>query len=159
MLTVAVDYDDTITSDVSLWLQIISLFKSNGWSVMIVTGRRNTISNRQEIEQCVPGVPVYFAYDQPKRDFMDSHGISIDVWIDDVPEMIIGDLSGDVSRLKNEVYSMGVAQGVAANVIADLTQRLASAKAILLEAIGAYDNGEPCIDRWWCARAKDWCDE
>jgi hypothetical protein len=114
MLTVAVDYDDTITADADLWRQVIAMFKSRGWVVVIVTDRRQTFDNRREIEQCVQGVPIYFAYDQPKRDYMESLGINVDIWIDDTPDMIVGDLSGEVSRLQRTIEAMKYAHGVLA---------------------------------------------
>lgn len=91
MTTVALDFDDTYTLDPDLWRQIIGAFKARGWTVLIVSARRPTLENRQEIARALPphfNIPILLAYDEPKRIYTERMGFSVDVWIDDYPEGI-----------------------------------------------------------------------
>jgi hypothetical protein len=90
--TFCLDFDGTFTADVELWSQWVKLAQSRGHRVVCVTGRRESFEARRELERSLPsGVDVFFAYDEPKRQHAERNGISVDVWIDDIPWMITGD--------------------------------------------------------------------
>ena len=89
MATIAIDYDDTFTLDPVAWFSVVCVLQAHGHRVVCVTARRNVIERRQEVEQAMPaGVDVFCVFDQPKRSAMRERGISVDVWIDDRPEVI-----------------------------------------------------------------------
>lgn len=88
-LTVAIDFDDTFTSDVDTWREVIVLLQRSGHRVICVSARRNEIGHRQELMRALPdGVKVLLAYDVPKRLYAKSQGVDVDIWIDDAPESI-----------------------------------------------------------------------
>lgn len=89
-LTIAIDFDDTFMADPGLWELFIRLARCLGHTVICVTARRGKfLEDRQEVEQALPaGVKAYFSYDTPKRTYMASQGVEVDIWIDDIPEGI-----------------------------------------------------------------------
>lgn len=92
--TIAIDFDRTFTSDIDMWRHLIWVFFKRGHVVWLVTGRHHTPENRQLV-QGVVGSPwgefltgSVFCDHRPKRDVTRELGIMIDVWIDDLPELI-----------------------------------------------------------------------
>lgn len=91
MLTVAVDWDDTYTTDMELWTKVVEMFLAYEWKVVCITGRRCTLESTQEIRCWLPSsVELHYSYDQPKLDYAKEHGIDVDVWIDNDPMIITG---------------------------------------------------------------------
>ena len=86
-MRIAIDYDGTYTADRELWDRFIRDAKERGHSVLIVTSRRDTEENREEVQ--TNGWPVIFTDMAAKKHHMDARGVWIDVWIDDEPEYII----------------------------------------------------------------------
>lgn len=85
-----IDYDDTFSSDPALWSDFIRIAESRGHRCYIVTCRRDTPENRDDI---IPqtGLPHYrhiFTGLSAKRWACEQRSISIDVWIDDDPKCI-----------------------------------------------------------------------
>ena len=93
MLTIAIDFDETITRDAELWRQFIDIAKSAGHRVICVTCRRNTMDNREFIkgycESHFINVPIYFTDLNSKIEHMRARDIHVDIWIDDDPNCII----------------------------------------------------------------------
>ena len=89
-LLIAIDFDQTWTADPELWRDFSLTAISRGHQVVCVTARRNTFEHRRHLEDRLPEeIKAYFAYDQPKRDYMKlSHDLWPDIWIDDMPEGI-----------------------------------------------------------------------
>jgi hypothetical protein len=81
---IALDYDDTYTKDPIFWNEFLLSAKDHSHDVMIVTYR----STDMPIDHN-PGIPVFYTGWKAKREFMEKHGIKIDVWIDDTPELIL----------------------------------------------------------------------
>ena len=72
-----------------MWTKIIEIWESVGFRVVCCTARRDTFDNRRQLQQALPSsVDVFFAYDCPKRQYMQYRGIYVDIWVDDSPEAI-----------------------------------------------------------------------
>lgn len=85
-MVLGLDYDDTYTCDPEFWNMVVSLAKSRGHKVHVVSCRFETMENRREMD--VPGCLTYLTGMSPKRWFMEQQGIQITNWIDDVPESV-----------------------------------------------------------------------
>lgn len=86
-VVIAIDYDDTYTADPDLWDHFIQKARELGHKVVCVSCRRTGGDNHDILKQG-PKVPVYFTNMAPKRWYMDRNGISVDIWIDDMPECV-----------------------------------------------------------------------
>jgi hypothetical protein len=88
-LNIAIDFDDTLTADPVLFRLFIDQARRLGHKVFLVTARRDTDENREEIESFLEhhGIEILTWYTglQSKVEFMKSKGIKIDVWVDDNP--------------------------------------------------------------------------
>jgi len=88
-LTVAIDFDDTFTSDVKTWSNVIEILIAAGHRVICVSARSEHEGNRRELESALPsGVPVLLSYHTQKSEFAQSQGYQVDIWIDDIPSAI-----------------------------------------------------------------------
>lgn len=88
-MIIALDYDDTYTADPDLWDSFIENAVNSGHRVIVVTCRRDTRENRDECR--VPDIAWndhFFTNLSPKRWYMEDKEISVDIWIDDLPESI-----------------------------------------------------------------------
>ncbi len=87
---ISLDYDGTYTEDPRGWRAVIRCLQSNGHKVSIVTARRREEDWDAEFTflKDIYGVETFFTHGEPKRDWMNRRGIQIDIWIDDMPEMI-----------------------------------------------------------------------
>ena len=87
-MTIALDYDDTYTLNPELFNEIIKVFKSHGYKVLIVTYRHSTAFN--DMNMNIKGISDYvFTGGIAKEKYCNECGIEIDIWIDDSPEAII----------------------------------------------------------------------
>ncbi len=88
-LTISIDYDDTFTADPDTWSAVIKTLQASGHRVVCCSARRNEHWVRRELEDALPqGVKVFLSYDAPKRLYMESQGVQVDIWIDDMPEAV-----------------------------------------------------------------------
>ena len=87
-LLISLDFDNTFTADPDFWLTFISMCHLRGHTVVVITARRESFENRRELEEAT-GIPVYFAYDVPKKLFAEQNDLWVDIWIDDCPEAIV----------------------------------------------------------------------
>ncbi len=84
-MLIALDYDRTYTADPALWDAFIDSAKQRGNEVHIVTMRHES-----EPLQHVPRVnQVHYTDRQAKRDFMQSRGLTVQIWIDDMPDFVL----------------------------------------------------------------------
>jgi len=91
LLTIAIDFDDTFTADVEMWSRVIAEFQRYGHTVICVSARRNEFGHQQELSRALPdSVTVLLSGNTPKRLYAASRGYDVDIWIDDMPEAIIG---------------------------------------------------------------------
>lgn len=80
-MTLGLDYDQTYTAAPEFWDAFIALAKEHGHKVWIVTCRRDTDENREEVK--VDGCYVVFTNLAPKQWHCERRGLKIDIWIDD----------------------------------------------------------------------------
>ena len=86
---IAVDFDNTISSDIEFWHQFIRLAKASGHSVIVATGRQNTDQNRAELNKALPkDTVVHFCGASAKREYLRKQGVEPDIWIDDKPHRV-----------------------------------------------------------------------
>lgn len=100
-MLISIDYDDTFTADPDFWREFIERAKAHGHAVVCVTARWDGPGNRAELAAAMPGIPVVFSDQRCKRDASEEAGHLVDVWIDDLPEAIVGDL-GQLETLRQE---------------------------------------------------------
>ena len=87
VLKIALDYDETFTSDRSFWSNFVILSKISNHQIVFVTYRTNReVDNNSDIESdaITCGINVIYSQGQPKRTVFDA-----DIWIDDSPETIV----------------------------------------------------------------------
>jgi hypothetical protein len=94
MLTIAIDFDETLTRDAVLWTAFIGVAQAIGHKVIVVTCRRNTDENKGTIHEwmdCNIGqrLLLYFTNLGSKIEYMKKLGVKVDIWIDDDPGCII----------------------------------------------------------------------
>lgn len=91
-MIISLDYDDTYSSSPAMWDKICKLFMDEGHTVICVSARhpdnmqivKDTLGRVIGEGQCI-GVDK-----EPKRQHMiQQYGITVDVWIDDMPETIV----------------------------------------------------------------------
>ena len=92
-LTIAIDFDDTLTADPVLWKKFIDDARSLEHRVICVTARRETEENIDDIDEWMNmwgiELPVYFTNLKSKVEKMSSLGVKVDVWIDDNPRAVV----------------------------------------------------------------------
>ena len=87
-LTIAIDFDETFTADVGMWVEVIKVFQKYQHKVVCVTFRDESEANIREVTYALPdGVKAYFTGGVQKKKFMDGKE-QINIWIDDLPEAI-----------------------------------------------------------------------
>lgn len=103
MVKIAIDYDNTYSSCPDMWSDIISIMKSFGNDVRIVTTRSprdDNIDGRID-----PDIPIIYCDGVAKKYYChwfanDYEGWDPDIWIDDKPESILENSLGTRESLK-----------------------------------------------------------
>lgn len=87
-MIIAIDYDNTYAADPETFDKVIGVFKQAGHIIICVTGRDGGAMG--DIVRATIGqlIPIVFAAKEWKRDAALKRGYKVDVWIDDMPEMI-----------------------------------------------------------------------
>ena len=97
IMRISIDYDDTYTKDPLMWNWFAKSALDRGHEVYCVSARgwqhmddpKNTIGRIIGADNCF-GTGM-----KPKKEYMwEAHKINIDVWIDDMPEMIVNHVDG-----------------------------------------------------------------
>lgn len=92
-LTFGMDFDDTFTACPELWAMFIKSAKELGHRVFIVTCRRDSEDEREEIKMFMSlhgvSTPIIFANMGSKLFACEQRGIKIDQWIEDEPRTIL----------------------------------------------------------------------
>ena len=87
-MNISLDYDNTYTRDPDSWNHFIYIMSAAGHRVYCVTLR--TPEQGDEVRNSIGRlVDCHFTSMQSKSKYMFARGISIDVWIDDMPICIV----------------------------------------------------------------------
>ena len=99
-MNLSLDFDDTYTRDPSFWNEFIRNANDRGHTVYVVTAR--TPEQGAEVLNSVGKIVgkdlCFFTSMQGKRKFMQANKIRIDVWIDDMPDMIVSGIDDTVNN-------------------------------------------------------------
>lgn len=88
-LIFALDFDNTVSSDVELWQEFVKSAQSRNHYVMVVTARLHDY-DCSDIESALPGVEIVTTNGQKKLKYLEENGYPTpSVWIDDMPELIV----------------------------------------------------------------------
>lgn len=93
-MIIALDFDDTHTKDPALWNRFIADAHSSGHRVVVATMRHPRESRR--VVETVEGIgesDMFFTGRRAKRPYLAALGVRPDVWIDDNPHWIDGDIA------------------------------------------------------------------
>lgn len=90
-MNIGLDYDNTYTRDPECWNDIIDRFAQGGHNVYVVTMRtpEEGFPVREALHKRVDGI--FFTSRKAKQPHMFERGISIDIWVDDVPYFVNND--------------------------------------------------------------------
>lgn len=94
-MRIALDYDHTFTRDPKAWTDFIHLMQREEHTVYCVTMRHPTGEEHKEVQQTLGHLVdgLFCTGRKAKRQFMADRGITIDVWVDDMPETIMEDFA------------------------------------------------------------------
>lgn len=86
-LTIAIDFDNTWTSDPDAWTAFYILMRARGHQVIMATGRseRSDDIDRYHLPE---DMPIIFCGRGYKQDATLAAGYQVHIWIDDIPGMI-----------------------------------------------------------------------
>lgn len=84
----AIDYDDTWSKAPIFFNKLVDLIEQNGHSAIIATLRFENTYNKDLEEDVKNRIPVVYCGHSLKRNFVESKGYKVDIWIDDTPELI-----------------------------------------------------------------------
>lgn len=88
-MIIAIDYDNTYTVDPEFWNKFILEAEEAGHKVICVTGRDNLEDWARSVNESIGKLcPVVFAGSRWKREAALAQGWKVNVWIDDMPEMV-----------------------------------------------------------------------
>lgn len=85
-MNIGLDFDDTFTEDPELWRQFVASCSARGHLVFVTTARFS--NNLADIERALPGIEVIASNGGMKGVAAKAAGVTIDVWIDDMPELV-----------------------------------------------------------------------
>jgi len=89
-MLIALDYDNTVTTDPELWKNFVVMALRRGHRVAIVTMRFPIESD--DIDPWIKAtLPILFTCRKAKKPWLEKQGIMPDIWIDDTPEWILTD--------------------------------------------------------------------
>lgn len=85
-MIIALDYDGTYTADPALWDAFIRNARARMHQVHIVTMRHESEAVRlgEQVDR------IHYTDRKAKRPFMQKLGMSVQIWIDDMPDFILG---------------------------------------------------------------------
>lgn len=91
-MNISIDFDNTYTKDPKLWDRFAADAMSRGHQVYCVSARgiQHMDEPKRTIGQIIGPENCFGTNLLPKRSYMwNTHKIKIDVWIDDIPDMIV----------------------------------------------------------------------
>ena len=91
-LIIALDYDETFTTDPVAWGLVAMLLEKAGHNVILVTYRHEELDAAPLLDAIKQaGIDCYFTDGKAKGKFMEDLGIKVDIWIDDNPKSVLED--------------------------------------------------------------------
>lgn len=105
MLNIALDYDNTYTTNPDFWRGFIEDANNYNYRVMIVTFRDERFDMTDELKFLIEhDVPVYFTRGVSKKWWMAQFALNdhkqVNIWIDDKPETILHNSELDFAGLE-----------------------------------------------------------
>ena len=88
-LNIALDYDGTYTEDPQAFRDVVNVFHKSGHKVYVVTMRKPEEKIDSLLEVIVDDV--IYTSRKAKMDFCRNMGVKIDIWIDDMPVLVLID--------------------------------------------------------------------
>ena len=93
MITVAIDFDGTLTAIPAEFASFVKLLKTSGHRAIVVTRRYDTEENQADVAKFLTANEintdrVIFAGSQQKQLAANAAGESVAIWIDDTPSTI-----------------------------------------------------------------------
>jgi hypothetical protein len=85
-MNIALDYDGTYTADPALWDTFILCAHNRGHQVHIVTMRHES----EPVRIGERPARIHYTDRKAKRPFMQALGVPVQIWIDDMPDFIVG---------------------------------------------------------------------
>lgn len=88
-MTIAIDLDNTWTAAPRMWLSIRVRMQYEGYTVIMVTARRDSVSDEERRRFFLPpDMPIIYTAGDFKKPCAEAAGYKVDIWIDDMPGMI-----------------------------------------------------------------------
>lgn len=91
-MIISIDFDQTWTQDPEAWRMFARLLAGRGHTVIVTTNRYDLPLVSHEVYAAVGTRAVrdiIFAGPKPKRQAARERGYHVDVWVDDMPEMVL----------------------------------------------------------------------
>lgn len=90
-MIISLDFDDTFTADPVAWTQVAELLTDSGHEVICISGRTSSDENRSELRSALPSCinRICLCGIVSKRYYARTHGIDVDIWIDDSPSRVV----------------------------------------------------------------------
>lgn len=92
--TFSFDFDDTISRDPVAFLHMMNYLQGRGHNVIVCTARLKEVYPEDLQFLIDKGYKVYWSEHKSKKDYLESLGIHVNVWIDDCPEAVLDDFDG-----------------------------------------------------------------
>lgn len=83
-LTIAIDFDNTWTSDPDAWTVFYHIMRSRGHRIIMATGRHHYTDDMDRFP-LPDGMPIVYCGRAYKEDATRSAGYHVHIWIDDLP--------------------------------------------------------------------------
>jgi len=83
-LLIGIDYDETFTADPRAWRETMAVLRRHGHEFICVTRRNQPPADDEPPIPCA----IVCAGDQWKKVAAERAGYSVDIWIDDLPQLI-----------------------------------------------------------------------
>ena len=93
-LTVSIDFDGTFAADPAMWTEFVQSCREAGNNVLMITRREDTPENREHVSRVLGEAEplldtiIFAGLGKAKKQAAEEAGVSVDIWIDDVPSTV-----------------------------------------------------------------------